>query len=127
MSITLVNNKLYLTILQIICKVYEKLYTFKSNSNFWSGEIYIVGINKMNMSTQINDIMYNGYITELTYSNILGQSLFTSYDMNGDLLEYTDNIPYIPVDNSGNKLYPNAFSNLFYLFETLLQLYSYFI
>ena len=43
-------EKLYLSLLYITTSVYEKVYTFKSNTNFWSPEIYIIGINKRSLT-----------------------------------------------------------------------------
>jgi len=48
-------NKQYLSLLYVICSCYEKVYTFKSQTNFWSPEVYIVGIN--NKGTKENIIL----------------------------------------------------------------------
>lgn len=42
------DNKIYLSLIYIAYCIYEKIYIYKSNINFWSPEIYIVGINKKN-------------------------------------------------------------------------------
>lgn len=38
---------IFLSLLYVACGIYEKIYAFKSNSNFWSPEVYFVGINKI--------------------------------------------------------------------------------
>lgn len=40
------DNKIYLALIYIAYCLYEKFYIYKSNINFWSPEIYIIGINK---------------------------------------------------------------------------------
>jgi len=44
------DNKLYLSLLAIICEKYETVKVFKSNTNFWSPEVYIIGQNKKKIS-----------------------------------------------------------------------------
>lgn len=45
-------NTIYLSLLYIACAFYDKIYIFKSNINFWSPEIYVVGINKKPISDE---------------------------------------------------------------------------
>ena len=47
------NNLLYLSLLYTICTKYEKVIIFKSNTNFWSPEIYVIGLN--NKGTTITE------------------------------------------------------------------------
>ncbi|ARF12159.1 FtsJ-like methyltransferase [Klosneuvirus KNV1] len=44
------DNRLYISLLAIICEKYETVKVFKSNTNFWSPEVYIIGQNKKNIS-----------------------------------------------------------------------------
>lgn len=57
------HNLLYLSLLYTACHFYDKIITFKSNTNFWSPEIYIIGIGKKPMSKSDIDtflsIVYN--------------------------------------------------------------------
>lgn len=50
-------NPLYISLLSIIAKKYETVYFFKSNMNFWSSEIYIVGINKLVLKKSETDTL----------------------------------------------------------------------
>ena len=50
-------NPLYIGLLSIIAKKYETVYFFKSNMNFWSSEIYIVGINKLALTKSETDTL----------------------------------------------------------------------
>ncbi len=51
------NNKLFLSLLYFICSKYEKVLTFKSNTNFWSPEIYIVGVGNKGLTNEENQII----------------------------------------------------------------------
>ena len=46
------NNKLFLSLLYLICSKYEKVLAFKSNTNFWSPEIYFVGVNYKGLTNE---------------------------------------------------------------------------
>lgn len=56
-SFTVNDNKLYLSLLAIICEKYERVKVFKSNTNFWSPEIYIVGMNKKKLTDSEHDVL----------------------------------------------------------------------
>ncbi len=51
------NNKLFLSLLYLICSKYEKVLAFKSNTNFWSPEIYIVGIGNKGLTNEEKQII----------------------------------------------------------------------
>lgn len=50
-------NKLYLSLLYVSCYIYESVQIFKSNTNFWSPEVYIVGKNKIKLSDDVINIL----------------------------------------------------------------------
>ena len=61
-------NKIYLSLLYLACNIYETVYAFKSNTNFWSPEIYIVGINKRKLTSIESDSLIK--IAKNTTQNI---------------------------------------------------------
>ena len=88
-------NKLYLSMLYLACTMYERIYTFKSNTNFWSSEIYIVGINKLkSIDTNILlDIAKNLLNNKITYPiDEIPKSFIDMYQsiMYEYILQYTD-------------------------------------
>jgi 23S rRNA U2552 (ribose-2'-O)-methylase RlmE/FtsJ len=44
-------NKLYMSLLYVACSLYGSITIFKSNTNFWSQEVYIVGKKKKELSS----------------------------------------------------------------------------
>lgn len=58
---TFVNNssKLFLSLLLFACNLYESVTMFKSNSNIWEQDIYIVGKNKGELSDNDEGILLN--------------------------------------------------------------------
>ena len=52
------NNKLYLSLLYLITHQYEKIHIFKSNTNFWSPEIYIIGINNQGLDNNDENTLF---------------------------------------------------------------------
>lgn len=64
-------NTIYLSLLYIAQNFYEKIYLFKSNINFWSPEIYIVGINKKELNKTDTET-----ILEFAKQLKMGQKIF---------------------------------------------------
>lgn len=60
------RDLVFLSLLCVACYIYEKVYIFKSNINFWSPEIYYVGINKREWGDEIEKVIldYTKRITE---------------------------------------------------------------
>lgn len=53
------NNKLYLSLLYLTTCYYKKVCSFKSNANMWSAEIYIVGMDKIDMPKNTKETIMN--------------------------------------------------------------------
>jgi hypothetical protein len=62
-------NKLFISLLYIASKVYQKLIVFKPLTNFWSYETYIIGIRKMHISEHNTKILLES--AELSSKNII--------------------------------------------------------
>jgi len=61
-------DPVFLTLLELMVSSYSKIIFFKSNLNFWSAEVYIVGINFLGPSEDIKNMtndFINGNISEL--------------------------------------------------------------
>ena len=90
-------NLLYLALLYSSCHFYEKIITFKSNINFWSPEIYIIGIGKKELNKSeveiFLSIMHNATKNIYTYPvNNIPDNFCILYQniMNTYVSEYAD-------------------------------------
>lgn len=90
-------NLLYLSLLFVSCHVFDKVLVFKSNLNFWSPEIYIIGIGKKQLSKGDTDKLFQ--VVHNVTKNIYTYPVDTIPDdfcmmyqeiMNKYILEYTD-------------------------------------
>jgi len=52
-------NKHFIVLVYLATIKFEKVYIFKSNNNFWSQEIYIVGINNLGFSNDEKNVLLN--------------------------------------------------------------------
>lgn len=64
------HSKLYVSLLYLACCKYENIYAFKSNTNFWSPEIYIIGTNKLNLTLDERNTLIK-ISRELSNGNII--------------------------------------------------------
>ena len=90
-------NLTYLSLLYTLTSIYEKIFVFKSNTNFWSPEIYIVGINKNNFTDENRKLLFDfsKKISEnkIVYPiNQIPDSFCEEYEhiMYNFILQYTD-------------------------------------
>jgi len=68
-------NKMYLCLLYIACYVFESVQIFKSNMNFWSPEVYVVGKNKRELTTdEISVLMSSLHSLDSLEKDPSGQS-----------------------------------------------------
>lgn len=52
-------NTQFLSLLGICCAKYEKIYMYRSSRNVWSPEIYMVGINKKELTAKEENILFS--------------------------------------------------------------------
>jgi hypothetical protein len=53
------TDKMYIALLYVFLSVYEKAYMIKSNQNFWSAEIYIIGKGHKGLSDNNRNVLIN--------------------------------------------------------------------
>lgn len=93
-------DKQYLSLLYIILSVYKKVYVVKSNTNFWSPEIYIVGIDFLGLDEQNNGILWR-LVEELTKKDRI---VYSINNLPKNFLMYYEQImQYIASTFSANK------------------------
>jgi FtsJ-like methyltransferase len=84
-TFTMKYNNLFLSLLYIACSMYESIMMFKSYTNFWSFEIYIVGKNKKDLSVDDKNVLLeclnNLFKGETTYPiDSIPDSFVQEYD-----------------------------------------------
>lgn len=81
----------YLSLLYTICAKYEKMYVFRSSRNFWSPEIYIVGVGRKKIDdAEIEALLNIG--TQLTKGVVMYPTNFVSADFSLEYEFYMQNI-----------------------------------
>lgn len=83
------NNKLYLALLYIICQQYDQVIVFKSNTNFWSPEVYLVGINNKGLTD--ND---RQNILKIAESVTKGQTVYPIQELPNEFISQYNDIMY---------------------------------
>ena len=83
------NNKLYLALLYIICQQYEKVIVFKSNTNFWSPEVYLVGINNKGLDDKNRQA-----ILEIAENTTKGQTKYPIKELPDEFINKYNDIMY---------------------------------
>jgi FtsJ-like methyltransferase len=105
-------NKLYLSLLHVARNQYESVMIFKSNTNFWSQEVYIVGKNKKELTTDDQRVLLECLESldrgDTVYPvDVLPDSFIQEYDkIVHDLVSHASNIKKFFVFLSTNdKIY----------------------